>query len=103
MADAVRLMPAGHLNRPFAQYHAARAAALRADTTAAVAFLQQTWGEEIESLTISFAEYDSAFAAIVGGPVRRLLGPRPGYGGRIDAEPTGTTAGEHALGVGLVE
>ena len=33
MTDAVRLMPAGHLTRPFAQYHAARAAALLADTT----------------------------------------------------------------------
>lgn len=66
MAHAVRPMPAGHLNRLFAQHHAARAAALLADTTAAVAFLHRTWDEAIESLMISLAEYDSAFAAIVG-------------------------------------
>jgi len=64
MAEVVRTMPAGHLNRPFAQYHAARGAALLADTTAAVAFLRQAWDEGIEALMISFAEFDSAFDAI---------------------------------------
>jgi len=57
-------MPAGHLNRPFAQYHAARGAALLADTTAALAFLRQAWDEGIEALMISFTEFDSAFDAI---------------------------------------
>ena len=64
MAEVVRIMPAGHLNRPFARYHAARGAALLADTTAAVAFLRQAWDEGIEALMISFAEFDSAFDAI---------------------------------------
>ena len=64
MAEVVRIMLAGHLNRPFARYHAARGAALLADTTAAVAFLRQAWDEGIEALMISFAEFDSAFDAI---------------------------------------
>ena len=64
MAEVVRIMPAGHLNRPFARYHAARGAALLADTTAAVAFLRQAWDEGIEALMISFAEFDSAVDAI---------------------------------------
>ena len=64
MAAAVRAMPDRHLNRPFAQYHAARAAALVGRTDEAVAWLRQAWDEDIESLMISFARYDPAFEDI---------------------------------------
>ena len=68
-------MRAGHLNRPFAQYHAARAAALLADTAASVAFLRQAWDEGIEALMISFAEFDPAFDAISDSRgFRRVMG-----------------------------
>jgi len=66
MAAAAEAMPEGHLNRPFVQYHAARAAALMGRDEEAVGWLRTAWTEEIESLMISFAEYDDAFASMVG-------------------------------------
>jgi len=64
MANAAEAMPAGHLNRPFVQYHAARAAALDGQGDNAVRWLRTAWDEDIESLMISFAPFDPAFSAI---------------------------------------
>mgnify|MGYP000846254195 CR=1 FL=1 len=64
MANAAEAMPAGHLNRPFVQYHAARAAALDGQGDNAVRWLRRVWDEDIESLMISFAPFDPAFSAI---------------------------------------
>lgn len=64
MAEAVEGMPDGYLNRPFAQYHAARAFALLSDAEAAIRFLDMAWREGIESLMISFAHADPAFDAL---------------------------------------
>ncbi len=61
MAAAVAGMPAGHLNRPFAQYQAARASALLGDAAAAGGFLVMAWEEDIEKLMISISEFDTAF------------------------------------------
>jgi glyoxylase-like metal-dependent hydrolase (beta-lactamase superfamily II) len=61
MAAAVDAMPAGLGNRPFAEYHAARANALLHRTAEAVRYLDMIWDEGIESLMISFASYDPAF------------------------------------------
>lgn len=67
-ASAARAMPAGHLDRPFIQYHAARAAALAGRRVEAVAWLRTAWDEGIESLMISFAPHDSAFASLRDDP-----------------------------------
>lgn len=61
MAAAAQAMPAGVLNRPFVQYHAARGAALAGREDDAIAFLSQAWVEDIEALMISFAPFDPAF------------------------------------------
>jgi len=68
MAAAARALPAGQLNRPFVQYHAARGAALSGRPDEAFEWLRTAWEEEIESLMISFAPYDPAFAAVVETP-----------------------------------
>jgi cyclase len=65
MAAAAGAMPEDHLNRPFVQYHAARAAALVGKGDEAVQWLRRAWDEGIESLMISFAAFDPAFADIV--------------------------------------
>jgi glyoxylase-like metal-dependent hydrolase (beta-lactamase superfamily II) len=69
MAAAARLMPAGHLNRPFVQYHAARAAALQDRPAEAAGWLRTAWDEGIESLMISFARFDPAFVSMDGTPL----------------------------------
>lgn len=71
MAEAVALMPSGFLNRPFAQYHAARANALAGHASAAVDFLAMAWEEGIESLMITFADHDPAFEGLRGDPAYR--------------------------------
>ena len=77
MAEAADAMPAGLLNRPFVQYHAARAAALTGRPGDALAFLRTTWEEDIESLMISFAAYDPAFEELRAHPGFRKLMERP--------------------------
>lgn len=64
MAAAAGAMPQGHLNRPFVQYHAARAAAMLGQDAEAVRWLRTAWDEGIESLMISFAGYDEAFVSL---------------------------------------
>lgn len=64
MAAAAGAMPEGLLNRPFVQYHAARAAALEGRGDEAVAWLRRAWEEDIEALMISYATYDPAFDGI---------------------------------------
>ena len=64
MAEAAGSMPEGALNRPFVQYHAARAAALTGRTAEAVRWLRTAWDEDIEALMITFAAADSAFDAM---------------------------------------
>lgn len=66
MAAAAGALPDGHLNRPFVQYHAARAAALAGRPEEAVAWLRTAWDEDIEALMISFARYDPAFDSLEG-------------------------------------
>lgn len=68
MAAAAEAMPEGHLNRPFVQYHAARAAALVGDADAAVDWLATAWDEDIEALMISFATHDPAFEDVADTP-----------------------------------
>lgn len=73
MAAAAEAMPAGHLNRPFVQYHAARAAALDGRGDDAVGWLRTAWDEDIESLMISFAPFDPAFAELSETPPFRSV------------------------------
>ena len=68
MEEAAQLIPVGHLNRPFVQYHAARAAAQSGAAEEAAEWLRTAWEEDIESLMISFAVYDPAFEAIAESP-----------------------------------
>ena len=68
MAAAAEAMPDGHLNRPFMQYHAARAAAMSGQPDEAVRWLRVAWDEQIESLMISFAPFDPAFASMLSDP-----------------------------------
>ena len=55
MASAVAAMPEGLGNRPFAEYHAARAGALLGDRASALRYLGMIWEEGIESLMLTFA------------------------------------------------
>jgi len=64
MAEAIDAMPAGLLNRPFAQYHAARANALLGDAPEAARYLAMAWDEALEGLMISFAAFDPAFDGV---------------------------------------
>ncbi len=64
MSAAVEAMPGGLLNRPFAQYHAARANALLGRRSEATRYLRMAWDEGIESLMISWADHDPAFDAL---------------------------------------
>jgi glyoxylase-like metal-dependent hydrolase (beta-lactamase superfamily II) len=73
MATAAEAIPPGHLNRPFVQYHAARAAALDGREADAVRWLRMAWDEGIESLMISFAAYDPAFETLTGRPAFRSV------------------------------
>lgn len=73
MAAAAGLMPAGHVNRPLVQYHAARAAAMAGQADAAVQWLRTTWREDIESLMISFAPLDPAFGTMIASPAFRSV------------------------------
>ena len=68
MAAAVEGLPADHLNRPFAQYHTARAFALQGDAASAARYLGMAWDEGIEALMISFAHHDPAFDAVRDDP-----------------------------------
>ena len=68
MAQAVDAMPAGLLNRPFAQYHAARANALLGNAAEAARYLAMAWDEELEGLMIAFAAYDPAFDGVRDDP-----------------------------------
>ncbi|MDX1493596.1 MAG: MBL fold metallo-hydrolase [Longimicrobiales bacterium] len=77
MAAAVRAMPPGRLNRPFVQYHAARAAAMLGRDDEAVAWLEQAWQEDIEALMISFAAHDPAFEAVAGDEGFQAVMGRP--------------------------
>lgn len=73
MAAAARAMAPDHLNRPFVQYHAGRAAALVGRREEAVAWLRRAWDERIESLMISFAPYDPAFEPMLDDPAFRAV------------------------------
>jgi cyclase len=75
MAAAAEALPGGHLNRPFVQYHAARAASLAGRPEEAVAWLRTAWDENIEALMISFARYDPAFDPVKGtAPFIEVMG-----------------------------
>lgn len=91
MASAAEALPEGQLNRPFVQYHAARAAALLGRETEAVRWLTMAWEEDIEALMISFAPFDPAFesmkesrdfVALMGRAGRMNLGTQH-LGGRV--------------------
>lgn len=75
MAAAAEAMPDGLLNRPFVQYHAARAASLAGRPDDAIEWLSTAWEEDIEALMISFALHDPAFDDMKGSaPFRALMG-----------------------------
>lgn len=77
-AAAAEAMEPGLLNRPFVQYHAARAHALLGEAEGAVAWLDRMWEEDIEALMVSFARYDPAFDAAREHPGYRRIMQRPG-------------------------
>jgi len=77
MATAVDAMPAKLGNRPFAEYHAARAYALLHRPDEAVRYLDMVWDEGIESLMISFAPHDPAFDSMHDDPGYRGVMNRP--------------------------
>jgi glyoxylase-like metal-dependent hydrolase (beta-lactamase superfamily II) len=88
MGAAAAAMPAGHLNRPFIQYHAARASALAGNSDDAVRWLRTAWDEGIESLMISFAPYDPAFADLLDTPgFQDVMGLAAGM--ELDVRPLG--------------
>ena len=75
MSAAAELIPQSHPSRPLVQYHAARAAALDGRQSDAVNWLRAVWDEGLQSLMISFAQEDHAFANITGAePFRSLIG-----------------------------
>jgi len=86
MTEAARLLPQGHLNRPFVQYHAARASALAGREADAVAWLRTAWEEEIEALMISFAAHDPAFDSVREAPGFVALMSAPATM-RLEVEP----------------
>lgn len=78
MAAAAEAMEPGALNRPFAQYHAARAHALLGREAEALGWLDRMWREDIEALMASFAEWDPAFDALRASAAFRSFMDRPG-------------------------
>jgi cyclase len=78
MAAAAEAMPPGLLNRPFTQYHAARAAALNGRDAESVRWLRRIWEEGIESLMISFAPFDPAFERMRSSGAFRTVMALPG-------------------------
>tara|TARA_Y100000996_G_scaffold403732_2_gene377040 strand:+ start:374 stop:1534 length:1161 start_codon:yes stop_codon:yes gene_type:complete len=73
MSAAAELIPQSHPSRPLVQYHAARAAALDGRQSDAVNWLRAVWDEGLQSLMISFAQEDHAFANITGAESFRSL------------------------------
>ena len=67
LEEAARLIAAGNINRPFVQYHLARALALEGRGAEAVSWLDVMWEEAIEGLMLHFAEYDPAFDDVRDG------------------------------------
>ena len=62
--SAARMMPAGSLNRPFVQYHAARANALMGRAAASGAWLGRMLDEDIEGLMAWYSSIDGGFDRI---------------------------------------
>ena len=61
LEEAARLIPEGHINRPFVQYHLSLARASDGRGPEAVRWLDVMWKEGIEGLMLHFAEHDPAF------------------------------------------
>ncbi len=64
LEQALPLLGRGHINRPFVQYHLARAAAMAGDSVAAARWLATMLAERIEGLMLYYSAYDSAFATV---------------------------------------
>jgi glyoxylase-like metal-dependent hydrolase (beta-lactamase superfamily II) len=64
--SAAAMMPAGNLNRPFVQYHAARANALIGRAEASSAWLGRMLDEDIEGLMAWYSSVDAGFDRIRG-------------------------------------
>lgn len=62
--SAAKTMPAGNLNRPFVQYHAARGNALVGRVEASSAWLGRMLDEDIEGLMVWYASVDNGFDRI---------------------------------------
>jgi len=62
--SAAVMMPAGNLNRPFVQYHAARANALNGEAGPASRWLDRMLEENIEGLMAWYSSIDSGFDRI---------------------------------------
>jgi glyoxylase-like metal-dependent hydrolase (beta-lactamase superfamily II) len=58
---ALPLLPEGHINRPFVEYHLARANAMTGDSVMAARWLSQMLIERIEGLMLYYSAFDSAF------------------------------------------
>jgi cyclase len=65
---AAAVMPGHHLNRPFVQYHAARANALKGRGQEAATWLDRMLDEGIEGLMIWYAGLDHAFDGVRNSP-----------------------------------
>ena len=61
---ALPLLPEGHVNRPFVEYHLARAHAMTGDSLMAARWLSQMLIERIEGLMLYYSAFDSAFSPV---------------------------------------
>ncbi|HSM16931.1 MAG TPA: MBL fold metallo-hydrolase [Gemmatimonadales bacterium] len=61
LEQAYPFLPARHLNRPFVQYHLARAYAMTGDSLSAARWLSQMLHDRIEGLMLYYTAYDGAF------------------------------------------
>jgi glyoxylase-like metal-dependent hydrolase (beta-lactamase superfamily II) len=71
--SAARTMPPGNLNRPFVQYHAARANALMGSAEASSTWLSQMLNEDIEGLMVWYAGIDPGFQPIRSSAAYRAI------------------------------
>ncbi len=73
LAAAAEAIPPGHLNRPWIQYHMARALAGAGRPDEAVNWLWIMWEEDIEGLMLAYTRVDPIFDEVRGAPKYRAL------------------------------
>ena len=74
LEQAYPFLPARHLNRPFVQYHLARAYAMTGDSLSAARWLSQMLADRIEGLMLYYTAYDRAFDRVrATKPIKDVL------------------------------